>query len=125
MSYQLEKSDSATVLYSEIAEMIEQGRRAISVHANNTAIITFWRVGKRINEDILHNKRAEYGKQIVSTLSTQLSWSHFVELLPLKSLEARLYYAYDAFERCFGVRELRQAIARRDPRKSCAQKFVD
>ena len=149
MSGQLEKSDSTIALYNEIAEMIEQGRRAITTHANNTAIITFWRVGKRINEDILQNKRAEYGKQIVSTLSTQLmenfgknyelrnlrrmmqfaeqfsdveivstlstqlSWSHFVELLPLKSLEARLYYAYDASERCFGVRELRQAIARK------------
>jgi predicted nuclease of restriction endonuclease-like (RecB) superfamily len=29
-------------------------------------------VGKRINEHILHNKRAEYGKQIVPTVSTQL-----------------------------------------------------
>jgi hypothetical protein len=29
-------------------------------------------VGKRINEDILQNKRADYGKQIVSTHSSQL-----------------------------------------------------
>jgi len=28
--------------------------------------------------------------EILSTLSTQLSWSHFLELLPLKGNEARL-----------------------------------
>ena len=30
---------------------------------------------------------------IVSTLSTQLSWSHFVELLPIKENEKRYFYA--------------------------------
>ncbi|MCL2477367.1 MAG: DUF1016 N-terminal domain-containing protein [Candidatus Bathyarchaeota archaeon] len=32
-------------------------------------------------------------QEIVSTLSTQLSWSHIIEILPLKTQEARLYYA--------------------------------
>ena len=32
----------------------------------------FWQVGKRINDDILQNKREDYGKQIVLILSTQL-----------------------------------------------------
>ncbi len=79
--------------------------------------LLFWQVGNQINEFVLTHKRAEYGKQIVvslsrqlverygknfeqrnlrrmlqfaeqftdativSTLSTQLSWSHFVALL--------------------------------------------
>jgi hypothetical protein len=68
--------------------MIEQGRRTVAAQVNNTAIFTFWRVGKCVNEVILQNKRTEYGKQIVST---QLSWSHFIELLPLKTIDARLY----------------------------------
>lgn len=42
--------------------------------------------------------------KIVSTLSTQLSWSHIVELLPLKSIEAQLYYAQDVAERNLGVK---------------------
>ena len=66
-----------------------------------------------MNEVVLQNKRAEYGKQIVSTLSTQLSWSHFIELLPLKTSEARLYYAKDAAERNLGVHQLRQMISRK------------
>jgi len=52
-------------------------------------------------------------KQIVTTLSTQLSWSHFIELLPVKSDGARLYYARDAAEQNLGVRDLRKAIARK------------
>nr|WP_317170559.1 DUF1016 N-terminal domain-containing protein [Flammeovirga aprica] len=34
----------------------------------------------------------------VSTLSTQLSWSHFIELLSVKSEEARMFYAYKISE---------------------------
>ena len=33
----------------------------------------YWHIGKRIREDILHEQRAEYGEQIVSTLSQQLT----------------------------------------------------
>ena len=44
---------------------------------------------------------------IVSTLSTQLSWSHFVELLPIKKEQAKLFYAQKSAEANWGVRELR------------------
>jgi predicted nuclease of restriction endonuclease-like (RecB) superfamily len=47
----------------------------------------------------------------VSTLSTQLSWSHIVELLPLKSIEAQLYYAKDVAERNLSIQELRRQIS--------------
>jgi predicted nuclease of restriction endonuclease-like (RecB) superfamily len=51
--------------------------------------------------------------EIVATLSPQLSWSHIVELLPLKTDEARLYYAQDVVSRGIGVRELRRQISRK------------
>jgi len=51
--------------------------------------------------------------EIVAPLAQQLSWSHFQELLPVKSEEARMYYAKDAAERRFGKRELRRQIARK------------
>jgi hypothetical protein len=51
--------------------------------------------------------------EIVSTLSTQLSWSHFIELLPLKSTEARLFYARQAADSHLGVRDLRSLISRK------------
>ena len=52
--------------------MINQGRRIIATHENNTASIVFWSVGRWINEDIFQHKCADCGKRIVSTLSTQL-----------------------------------------------------
>lgn len=106
----------------------------------------FWQIGQRINKDILQNKRATYGKQIVSTLSTQLknkygknfelrniqrmmqfadqfadaeiilplsrqlSWSHFVQLLPLKKSEAKLFYARQSAVENWGIRQLREQI---------------
>ena len=32
----------------------------------------YWNIGKLINDEILQNKRAEYGKEIVATVSQQL-----------------------------------------------------
>ena len=51
--------------------------------------------------------------EIVVTLSQQLSWSHFIVILPLKNEEARLYYANDVAQRNLGVRELRRQISRK------------
>jgi len=50
--------------------------------------------------------------KIVSPLATQLSWSHFIEILPLESQEARLFYANDAAARHLGRMELRKQISR-------------
>lgn len=51
--------------------------------------------------------------EIVATLSRQLSWSHFVNLLPLKTEQARQFYAYQAASQTWSVRELRQQIERK------------
>ena len=51
--------------------------------------------------------------EIVAPLAQQLSWSHFTELLPLKSDEAFMYYANDVAARHLGKRELRRQIARK------------
>jgi len=62
----------STQLIGSIKELIEQSKQQVAVTVN--AIITdlYWRVGNIINRDILQNNRAEYGKQIVLTLSAQL-----------------------------------------------------
>ena len=51
--------------------------------------------------------------EIVATLSRQLSWSHFVNLLPLKTAPARQFYAHRAAQDGWSVRELRQQIERK------------
>jgi predicted nuclease of restriction endonuclease-like (RecB) superfamily len=49
--------------------------------------------------------------EIVVTLSRQLTWSHFLVLIPLKLTETQLFYAQMASEQILGVRELRKQIA--------------
>ena len=51
--------------------------------------------------------------EIVATLSRQLSWSHFVNLLPLKTEPARQFYASQAATNTWSVRELRHQIDRK------------
>ena len=48
--------------------------------------------------------------QIVVTVSRQLSWSHFLILIPLKSDETRRFYAQLAINDMLSVRELRKQI---------------
>ena len=51
--------------------------------------------------------------EIVSALSTQLSWSHFTEILPLKTMDAKLYYLNEAARGFIGTRGLRKMINRK------------
>ena len=89
--------------------------------------------GKRIVTELATKLMVKYGKtfdvhnlrrmmrfaskfddfQIVTELASQLTWSHFIEILPLKSNEARLFYAKDSVERHLGTKELRRQISRK------------
>ncbi len=59
-------------LLTELSQLIEQSQQQVVSQANSTLTMLFWHIGNRINKEILQNKRADYGKQIVATLSTQL-----------------------------------------------------
>ena len=59
-------------LLIELSALIEQSQQQLAMFANSTLTLLFWQVGNRINQDILLNKRAEYGKHVVSTVSAQL-----------------------------------------------------
>jgi predicted nuclease of restriction endonuclease-like (RecB) superfamily len=52
-------------------------------------------------------------REIVASVMRQLSWTHFLQLLPLKTTEARHFYAQQAVTECWSVRELRQHIERK------------
>ena len=116
-------------LLGDLRKIIDSARSHVAVTANYELTAMYWHIGDRINRDVLNNERAEYGKQIVSTLSTQLqqeygtkgfeertirrmmqfaqlfpdfqivstllsklSWSHFLIVMPLKDDVAREFY---------------------------------
>jgi predicted nuclease of restriction endonuclease-like (RecB) superfamily len=59
-------------LLGQIKLMIEESRQHAVVAVNSTITALYWHVGNTINRDIMQNSRADYGKQIVATLSRQL-----------------------------------------------------
>lgn len=142
-------SSQANNLLRDVKTLIEQGRRQAFSAVNSALTLTYWYVGRRINEEVLQGARAEYGQQVVVSLARelvalygksfearnlrrmmqfaqvfpdveivvplarQLSWSHFLALIPLKSYEARLFYARTASESHWSKRELRHQIERK------------
>ncbi len=138
-----------TRLLTELSALIERGKQEATAQVNSTMTLVFWEIGKRINLEVLDNQRATYGKQIVATvsrqltelygrgfteksvrrmmqfaeqfenreivatLSRQLSWSHFILLLPLKKDEAKNFYAERIASERWSVRELQHNISRK------------
>ena len=61
-----------TRLLGDIRSLIEQARQQTARAVNSALVELYWRIGKRIRKDVLHEQRAEYGKEILSTLSKEL-----------------------------------------------------
>jgi len=59
-------------LAAEIRQMIQAARHQVAQAVNAGLTMLYWQIGRRIRQDILKEKRAEYGAEIVSTLSRQL-----------------------------------------------------
>ena len=59
-------------LLIKISILVEQARRKVATAINQEMVILYWNIGKTIKEEIIKSKRAEYGKQIVQSLSAQL-----------------------------------------------------
>lgn len=136
-------------LLSDIVSLIDQAKQNVVSYANSAVTIVFWHIGKKIQTHTLQHKRADYGKQIVVTLSRelverfgrnyeeknlrrmiqfadkfpdleivvtlsrQLTWSHFLVLIPVKNEEARIFYGKMAMEGVWGVRDLRKEISKK------------
>ena len=100
-------------LLEHVSEIIETRKTRAGAYANREVTLMYWEIGRYINSVVLDGSRAAYRKQIVTPLASQLSWSHIVELLPLKSDEARLYYANEVAEHHLGTKELRRQISRK------------
>ena len=132
-------------LFEKIKNLIEQTKQNVAISVNSSLTIMYWEIGNKINQDILKNQRAEYGKEIVVTLSRQLqdnfgkgfdeknlrrmmqfanaiekqkvvtlsrqlSWSHFLALLPLQESLKIEFYAQMSIVQNWGVRTLRERI---------------
>jgi hypothetical protein len=60
-------------LLTDLRELILTTRRGVATTVNSALTMLHWQIGLRIRQDILRERRAEYGEQIVSALGTQLT----------------------------------------------------
>ena len=59
-------------LLADVRELIAEARQGAARAVDAGLTTLYWHVGQRIRQDILKEKRAGYGEQIVSALSAQL-----------------------------------------------------
>jgi predicted nuclease of restriction endonuclease-like (RecB) superfamily len=137
---------SAGALLDDVRAMIQAARLRTAQAVNAGLVALYWGVGERIRREVLKEKRASYGEEIVAalsreltrefgrgfgesglwrmvqfaevfpeqdivaTLSRELGWSHFVELIPLPDPLRRDFYAEMCRIERWSVRTLRQKI---------------
>ncbi len=59
-------------LLKDLRELIAAAQKDVAREVNSALVLLYWRIGQRIRQDILKEKRAEYGEQILPTLSAGL-----------------------------------------------------
>lgn len=60
-------------LYQEIASLIETAKTETAIYVNAKISLLYWNIGSRINTEVLEHSRAGYGKEILATLSQELT----------------------------------------------------
>lgn len=60
-------------ILKDIRQLIESARSNVAATVNTELTLLYWQIGQRIHTEILVGDRAEYGKEIVATLSQQLT----------------------------------------------------
>ncbi|MBL8413454.1 MAG: DUF1016 family protein [Propionivibrio sp.] len=99
-------------LLTDLRQMIAGAREQVARTVNSGLTVLYWHIGTRIREDLLKEKRAEYGKKIVQAVAGQLTtefgrgWSRtnlfqmvrFAELFPdlkiVQSLTGQLSWTH-------------------------------
>jgi predicted nuclease of restriction endonuclease-like (RecB) superfamily len=60
-------------LFQEIKQLIDSTKQESAVVLNTKITILYWKIGKHIQVEILRGQRAEYGKQVINSLSDRLT----------------------------------------------------
>ena len=60
-------------LTHKISGLIQSAKSEVARTINTTMLRLYWQIGKTIQEELIKNDRAEYGKRIVTTVSSELT----------------------------------------------------
>ncbi len=62
----------AQPMLTDLREMIAQARKSVARTIDSGLTLLYWQIGERIRLEILKEQRAEYGANILQTLSAKL-----------------------------------------------------
>jgi len=138
--------DNYNIVLNEIKFLLEKAKLQAYKSVDNLRVQTYWQIGERIaREEFRFKERADYGNRLIVKLSndlgfeerllyrmlqfyktypilsqvaTELSWSHYIELLAVESNEERKIYEMLSIKNSFGRNQLREQI-----RNNAAKKF--
>ena len=82
-------------LIQDLRQIIDQARGHVAATANYAQTVMYWNRGERINRDVLGNQRAEYGKQIVSQVATQLQEEYGKKGFELRNIRRMMQFAQE------------------------------
>ena len=98
----------AQPLLTDVRQMIAQARESVARTIDSGLTMLYWNLGQRIRQDILKDKRANYGEEIVSALGRQLE-VEFGRGFSTKSLRHMIKFA-EAFPDSEIVSALRRQL---------------
>ena len=82
----------SNTLFNDLKIIIEQGKQQVVAQVNSTLTLVYWQVGHRVNSELLKNERAEYGKEVVVKVATQLA-SAYGKSFQEKNLRRMMQFA--------------------------------
>jgi predicted nuclease of restriction endonuclease-like (RecB) superfamily len=60
-------------LFAEVSKLIAGSHTRVATVVNKELVLLYWQVGKTVQQNILHNKRADYGQEVVARLAQNLT----------------------------------------------------
>ncbi|MGB7533062.1 MAG: PDDEXK nuclease domain-containing protein [Halobacteriota archaeon] len=127
-----------TEILQDIKSLLEKARYRAYKTVDNLRVQTYWQIGERIvRGELQHRERADYGERVIENLSidldiqrrdlyrmvqfyrtypivtslmSQLSWTHYTVLITITDNEKRRFYEAHTIQNAWSVRELRRQI---------------
>jgi len=124
-------------LLKDIKSILEKGLTRAYKSVDNIKVQTYWQIGERIAREEMNMGRADYGKNIIQKLSldlklhertlyrtlkfykaypilttvlSELSWSHYLMLVDIKNSKKRKFYEIKSVKESWSVRDLKIKI---------------
>ena len=85
--------DNQSKLFEDVCNLIDSAKSRVASNANIEMTLLYWQIGERVNNDLLDGQRADYGKQIVSQLATQLQTVYRTKGFEVRSIRRMMQFA--------------------------------